>query len=156
MNNRSSQTPSPTLSTSSSTSLSSTPSTYPRIRRRSSSQCSSSSTSLSTSLHSNNPSFLIWRPTIHSSRQSSSSSVSSLSSTTDSEHNKSAEVQPRRILSKVAVHLKSDPFSLDDVENIKSTKSSLVAVKGDDKKRPLVDTAAHETSLLRAKKRKKT
>jgi hypothetical protein len=52
--------------------------------------------------------------------------------------------------------MKSDPFSLDDIENIKSSKSSLVKVKLDNKKRPLIDTSIHETSSLRAKKRRKT
>jgi hypothetical protein len=54
--------------------------------------------------------------------------------------------------------MRPDPFSLDDVENIKSSKSSLVTVKLDNKKRPLMDTSMRETSSspLRAKKRRKT
>ncbi|CAF1327726.1 unnamed protein product [Rotaria sordida] len=147
---------SPTLSTSSSSSFSSSSPTYRRSRQRTSSQYSSSSTSLSTTTHSNNPNFLIWRPTIRSSRHSSSSSISSLSSTTDSEHNNSNEISPRRILPKLTIRMKPDPFSLDDVENIKSSKSSMVNVKLDNKKRPLMDTTIHETPSLRAKKRRKT
>jgi hypothetical protein len=52
--------------------------------------------------------------------------------------------------------MRPDPFSLDDVENIKSSKSSLVKVQLNNKKRPLIDTSIHETSSLRAKKRRKT
>jgi hypothetical protein len=53
--------------------------------------------------------------------------------------------------------MRPDPFSLDDVENIKSSKSSsLVRVKLDHKKRPLMNTSIHETSSLHAKKRRKT
>ncbi|CAF2403577.1 unnamed protein product [Rotaria sp. Silwood2] len=147
---------SPTLSTSSSSSFSSASPTYHRTRQRTSSQYSSSSASLSTTPHSNNPSFLIWRPTIRSSRHSSSSSISSLSSTTDSEHNNPDEISPRRVVPKLTIRMKPDPFSLDDVENIKSSKSSMVTVKLDNKKRPLMDTTIHETPSFRAKKRRKT
>ncbi|CAF3412187.1 unnamed protein product [Rotaria sp. Silwood1] len=147
---------SPTLSISSSSSFSSTSSTYHRTRQRTSSQYSSSSGSVSTTPQSNNPNFLIWRPTIRSSRHSSSSSISSLSSTTDSEHNNPGEISSRRIVPKLTIRMKHDPFSLDDVENIKSSKSSMVTTKVDNKKRPLVDTTIHETSSLRAKKRRKT
>jgi hypothetical protein len=53
--------------------------------------------------------------------------------------------------------MRPDPFSLDDVENIKSSKSSLIKVKLDNKKRPLMDTSIRETSSsFRAKKRRKT
>jgi hypothetical protein len=147
---------SPTLSTSSSSSFSSTSPTYPRGRQRTLSQYSSSSTTISTTPNSNNPSFLIWRPTIRSSRHSSSSSITSLSSNTDSEHHNPGESSSRRIIPKLTIRMKPDPFSLDDIENIKSSKSSLVKVKLDNKKRPLMDTSIHETSSLRAKKRRKT
>jgi hypothetical protein len=52
--------------------------------------------------------------------------------------------------------VRPDPFSLDNVENIKSSKSSLVKVKLDNKKRPLIDTSIRDTSSVRAKKRRKT
>lgn len=53
--------------------------------------------------------------------------------------------------------MRPDPFSLDDVENMKTSKSSLVRVKLNNKKRPLMDTSVHETSTaIRAKKRRKT
>ncbi len=144
------------MSTSSSSSFSSSSPTYSRSRQRTSSQYSSSSTSLSTTPHSNNPSFLIWRPTIRSSRHSSSSSLTSLSSNTDSEQNNPGEISTRRVVPKLTIRMKPDPFSLDDVENIKSSKSSLVRVKLDHKKRPLMNTSIHETSSLHAKKRRKT
>jgi histone-lysine N-methyltransferase SUV420H len=148
---------SPTLSTSSSSSFSSSSPTYSRGRQRTSSQYSSSSTSLSTTPHSNNPNFLIWRPTIRSSRHSSSSSLTSLSSNTDSEQNHLGEISTRRVVPKLTIRMKPDPFSLDDVENIKSSKSSsLVRVKLDHKKRPLMNTSIHETSSLQARKRRKT
>jgi len=155
--NKSTRLRSPTLSTSSSSSFSSSSPIYSRSRQRTSSQYSSSSTSLSTTPQSNNPSFLLWRPTIRSSHQSSSSSISSLSSNTDSEHNNPGELSKRRALPKLKIRMRPDPFSLDDVENIKSSKSSLVRVKIDNnKKRPLMDTSIRETSSLRAKKRRKT
>ena len=148
---------SPALSTSSSSSFSSSSPARSRDRQRTSSQYSSSSTSLSTTPHSNNPSFLIWRPTIRSSRHSSSSSLTSLSSNTDSERNHPGDLSNRHVVPKLTIRMRPDPFSLDDVENIKSSsKSSLVRVELEQRKRPLINTSTHETSVLRAKKRRKS
>ncbi|CAF3983223.1 unnamed protein product, partial [Rotaria magnacalcarata] len=149
---------SPRLSISSSSSLSSPPSSlYPSTRRRTSSQhsSSSSSSSLSATLHTNNPNFLLWRPTIRLSRHSSSSTISSLSSAAESEQNNPNAIAPRRVVPKVKIDMRHDPFLLDDVENIKSSKSSMLTVKLDNKKRPLMDTSIHERSSLRTRKRRK-
>lgn len=129
------------LSATSSSSFSSISPSYSRNRQRTSSQYSSSSTSLSAnSSHADHSSFLIWRPTIRSSRQSSSSSMTSLSSNADSVTSQKFTLQMKP----------SDPFSLDDVENIKTSKSSLVHVNDENKKRPLTDS-----SSISAKKRRK-
>ncbi|UJR20761.1 hypothetical protein I4U23_023879 [Adineta vaga] len=150
---RSSRRRSSTISSLSSSSFSSTSPTYSRNRQRTSSPYSSSSTSLSTTPHSNNPNFKRWRPTVRSSRHSStSSSISSLSSTTDSEdNNPSSNLSSRRVIPKITIHVRPDPFSLNDVENIKTSKSSLASTRIDNKKRRLIDS-----STIRARKRRKT
>ncbi|CAF1617624.1 unnamed protein product [Adineta ricciae] len=133
---------------------SSSPSNYARNRARTLSQYSSSSTSLSTMPHSTNPNFKSWRPTNHSSRRSStSSSLSSLSSMADSDENhQSSDSSRQQSLPKLpSIRARSDPFSLDDVENMKTPKPSVVSLKIDSNKRPLIDS-----SSIRARKRHKT
>ncbi|CAF1335678.1 unnamed protein product [Adineta steineri] len=155
---RPSRRPSSALSSSSSSasSFSSSSRIFFKNRERTSSQYSSSSTSLSTNPISNNSNFKSWRPTIRSTHHSSTSSLSSLSSTTtDSErnnnnNNNNNELSSRRVVPKLTIRVRPDPFSLDDVENMKSSKSSLVTVKLDNKKRPLIDT-----SSISSKKRRK-
>ncbi|CAF4323823.1 unnamed protein product [Rotaria socialis] len=158
INTRPSRLLSPRLSISSSSSLSSPPSPlYPSTHRRTSSQHSSSSSaaSLSATPHSNNPNFLLWRPTIRLSRHSSSSTISSLSSAAENEQNNTNAIASRQVVSKVKIRMRHDPFLLDDVENIKSSKPSMLTVKLDNKKRPLMDTSIHERSSLRTRKRRK-
>lgn len=52
--------------------------------------------------------------------------------------------------------MRPDPFSIDDVENIKSSKSPLVRVNLEQRKRPFINTSLRETTVLRAKKRRKS
>jgi len=152
---RSSRLLSPALSTSSSSSMSSSPRTYRDGRQRTTSQYSSSSTSLSNTPHSNNPNFLIWRPTIRSSRHSSTSSLSSLSSTTDSECNddnvNTNQTSQKRIIPKLKIRMRPEPILSNELGKINSSKSSL-----DNGKRSLIDTSGRETSSLRSIKRRKT
>ncbi|CAF4923091.1 unnamed protein product [Rotaria sp. Silwood1] len=163
IHSRSSRLLSPALSTSSSSSVSSSSLTYPIGRKRTASQYSSSSTSLTTSVHSNNPNFLSWRPTIRSTRHSSTSSISSLSSVTDSEnndvninnnnndHNQSTtQISQRPVLPKLTIRMRPDPILLDELGKMKSSKSSLVTIKIDNGKRSL-----KETTSLRSSKRRK-
>jgi hypothetical protein len=155
-NSRSSRLLSPDSSTSSSSSssssLSSSPRTYSDGRQRTISQYSSSS---SVNTHSNNPSFLLWRPTIRSSRHSSTSSISSLSSTTDSENNdnNTNQISQRRVVPKLTIRMRPDPILLDELGKTNSSKSSHVAIKLDNGKRSLIDTS---TSSSRSSKRRKT
>ncbi|CAF0896885.1 unnamed protein product [Rotaria sp. Silwood1] len=168
IHSRSSRLLSPALSTSSSSSVSSSSLTYPIGRKRTASQYSSSSTSLTTSVHSNNPNFLSWRPTIRSTRHSSTSSISSLSSVTDSEnndvninnnnndHNQSTtQISQRPVLPKLTIRMRPDPILLDELGKMKSSKSSLVTIKIDNGKRSLKETSIHETTSLRSSKRRK-
>ncbi|UJR28834.1 hypothetical protein I4U23_010058 [Adineta vaga] len=156
---RSSRLLSPALSTSSSSSSSSSSRTYASGRQRTISQYSSSSASLTTTIHSNNPNFLIWRPTIRSLRHSSTSSFSSLSSRTDSENtdnimNKNEnqnENSQRRIIPKLTIRMRPDPSLYNELGKMNTTKSSLVTIKLDNRKRSSLDN-----SSLRSSKRRKT
>ncbi|CAF2745873.1 unnamed protein product [Rotaria sp. Silwood2] len=172
VHSRSSRLLSPALSTSSSSSISSSSLTYPVGRQRTSSQYSSSSTSLTTTVHSTNPNFLSWRPTVRSSRHSSTSSISSSSSTNDSENNdantnnnnnnnnnnneSANQISQRPALPKLTIRMRPDPILLDELGKMKSSKSSLVTIKIDNGKRSLKETSIHETTSLRSSKRRKT
>jgi hypothetical protein len=108
---------------------------------------------LATTIHSNNPNFLIWRPTIRSTRHSSTSSANSLSSTTDSENNNNnnENTSQRRVVPKLTIRMRPDPLLLDELGKINSSKSSQVTVKLDNGKRSLIDKPS-----LRSSKRRKT
>ncbi|CAF0741059.1 unnamed protein product [Adineta steineri] len=176
---RSSRLLSPALSTSSSSSISSSSRTYRDSRQRTISQYSSSSSSLTTNIHSNNPNFLSWRPTIRSSRHSSTSSDTSLSSlATDNENNNENtntntntntsttttnnnnnhhheninQISHQRIVPKLTIRMRPDPVLLNELDKINSSKSSRVTIKLDNGKRSSTDTS----SSLRSSKRRKT
>ncbi|CAM4878191.1 unnamed protein product [Rotaria socialis] len=165
-------------SSSSSSSISSSPRTYPSGRKRTSSQYSSSSASLTTTVHSNNPNFLMWRPTIRSSRHSSTSSISSSSTTADSEkhyintntnndnnnnnnnnnndtNESKNQISQRPALPKLTIRMRPDPILLNELGKMKSSKSSLVTIKIDNGKRSLKETSTNATESLRSSKRRK-
>jgi hypothetical protein len=152
---RSSSLLSPKLSNSSSSSISSS---YCDGRQRTISQYSSSSlSSFTNTTHSNNPNFLIWRPTIHSSRQSSTSTVSSLSSTADSENNNNNnnnedpnQLSQRRILPKLTIRMRPNPILFNEAGKISSSKTPLVTIKLANRKRSF-----RGSSSIRSSKRHK-
>ena len=133
-------------------------------RERTDSQYSSSSNSVgnATSSLSNNPNFLIWRPTIRSSRHSSTSTVSSRSSTTDSDLNHQAtttttttnnvktDENQRNIVPKITIRMRSEPILFEKFGQIQSSKSSLININLENGKRTLL-----ETSSLSSNKRRK-
>ncbi|CAF1455458.1 unnamed protein product [Adineta ricciae] len=153
---RSSRLRSPALSTSSSSSLSSSSRTYTGGRRRTISQYSSSSASLTTPTHSNNPNFLIWRPTLRSLRHSSTSSFSSLSSRTDSENNdhhlnKKEEENPnsqRKIVPKLTIRMRPDPILYNELGKVNPSKSSLVTIKLENGKRSSLDNSSLRANMV--------
>lgn len=52
--------------------------------------------------------------------------------------------------------MRSNPILLNELEKINSSKPSLVTIKLNHGKRPLIDTSIRETSSLRSNKRRKT
>lgn len=115
---------------------------------------------MTTITRSTNPSFLSWRPTISSSRHSSTSSINSFSTTTDSEHNhnnnnneNTNEISSqRRVVPKLKIRMGPNPVLLNELEKPDSGKSSLPTIKLSNGKR----SSIRETSSLRSNKRRKT
>lgn len=164
---------SPALSScSSSSSKSSTSRTFRDSRKRTDSQYSSSSTSLSAAPHSKDPNFLLWRPTVRSSRHSSTSTVSSTTSTTDSENlngnsvdksrtltttdeNQQKNSLPGRALPKITIRMRTDPILVDKIGQINSPKPAHAPITLENGKRSITEPSNSESSILSSNKRRK-
>ena len=149
------------LSTSSaSSSVSSSSRTFLDGRQRTNSQYSSSSNSLCATPLSNNPNFLLWRPTIRSGRHSSTSTVSSRSSTADSDLNphhpsrtntdeNQQDLPQRTVVPKLTIRVRSEPVLFEKFGPIKPSKASLMAINLENGKRTLVESSSSTSNKRR-------